>query len=124
MDILCTSGAMDVVSGIAEVVGLFVVLVLILIATYYTTRFIAKQTGNRYQSKNINIIETYKVAPNKYIQIVDVAGHYLVLAVTKENVTMLTEISEDDIHDLPEISDGPTSFSDVMKSVLGKKQNK
>ena len=113
---------MDTLSAVFEVIGLLVALVLILIATYYTTRFIAKQTGDRFSSKNIEVIETYRIAPNKYIQIVKVAGRFLVIAVTKDNIEMLTEVDPSDV-ELVSKEEGNTavSFLDVLKNI---KKNK
>ena len=105
---------MDSLSSLAEVLGLIVVLILILVATYYTTRFIAKQTSGQLTARNIKVIETYKISPTKYIQIVYVAGRYLAIAVSKDQVTMLTEVSEDDIV-IPEHGDNvKVSFSEMM----------
>ncbi|MBR6396373.1 MAG: flagellar biosynthetic protein FliO [Lachnospiraceae bacterium] len=114
---------MDTLAAIAEVIGLVVALVLILIATYYTTRFIAKQTGDRFSSKNIKVIETYRIAPNKYIQIVEVAGRFLCIAVTKDNIEMLTELNPEDVEVMSAApSEGaPLSFIEVLKNI---KKNK
>lgn len=93
------------------------VLILILVATYYVTRFVAKQTGGRMNARNIHVIETMKISPTKYIQLIEVAGKYLAIAVSKDQVTMLTEVSGEDIV-MPE--DGPESglsFSEIMNKI-------
>ena len=111
----------DSVSNLAEALGLLIVLILILVATYYTTKFIAKTTGNRMSSRNIEVVDTFRIAPTKYIQIIKVAGHFLVVAVTKDNVELLTEVSEEDVDQIKDVPESPISFADVLNK---KKKNK
>ena len=113
---------MDTLAAVAEVIGLLVALVLILIATYYTTKFIAKQTGDHFSSKNIEVIETFRIAPNKYIQIVKVAGRFLCIAVTKDHIEMLTELDPEDVEVVTrEEGNTAISFLEVLKNI---KKNK
>lgn len=46
---------------------------------------------------NMELIEACRIAPGKYIQIVRVGKKYLALAICKDSVTLLSELSEDEI---------------------------
>lgn len=48
-------------------------------------------------SGNMELIEAFRIAPGKYIQIVKIGTRYLALAVCKDTVTLLTELQEDEV---------------------------
>ena len=49
-------------------------------------------------SGNIQVLETLKITQNKYIQIVRVGNHFYAIAIGKDTMTLLGELSEDEIH--------------------------
>jgi flagellar protein FliO/FliZ len=46
---------------------------------------------------NMELKETLRISNNKYLQIVRAGDKYLVMAVCKDTVTMLTELTEDEL---------------------------
>ncbi len=48
-------------------------------------------------SGNMELVEAFRIAPGKYIQIVKIGTRYLALAVCKDTVTLLTELREDEV---------------------------
>ena len=49
----------------------------------------------RARSRNIKVIETFKIAPNgKYIQIIQLGKKYYSIGVTKDQITFLTPLDE------------------------------
>ena len=91
------------------------ILILILIATYYVTKWIAKSGMIQNQAKNIKVIETFKIAPNKYIQIIQLGTQYYSIAVTKEQVTFLTALEEEQLDfSVRENEGSKMSFKDVF----------
>ncbi len=115
-------------NNILQLLATILVFVLVLAATYYATRWIAKSGAIQAHSKNIRVIETFKIAPNKYIQIIKLGAKYYSIAVTKDHISFLTPLEEEQL-DLQDI-DGTipdVSFKDVMSKVtskLKKKDNK
>ena len=49
-------------------------------------------------SGNIQVLETFKITQSKYIQIVRIGEHYYALAIGKDDITMLGELKEEEIH--------------------------
>ena len=49
------------------------------------------------QNKNIQVIETFRVSNNKFIQIIQVGKKYLVISVCKDVVNILTELAEEEL---------------------------
>ena len=81
----------------AQFITVLLLFVLVLGITALTTKWIAnyqKQTGT---NENIQVIETARIANNKFIQIVRAGEKYMVIAVCKDTVTMLGEIPEEQL---------------------------
>lgn len=108
-----------------QLVTPLLILILILAACYYVTKWIAKSGIAQNQAPNIKVIETFKIAPNKYIQIIQLGSKYYSIAVTKEQVTFLTALEEEQLDFSLEKTDGKTmSFKDVFASFSMKEKGK
>ena len=77
----------------AQFITVLLVFVLVLGITAATTKWIAGYQKQQGAGLNIQVIETSRIANNKYIQIVRVGDTYMVIAVSKDSVTMLGEVS-------------------------------
>ncbi|WP_408070965.1 flagellar biosynthetic protein FliO [Butyrivibrio sp. JL13D10] len=111
-------------SSIAQLFTVLVLFILVLAATYYVTKWIARyQKGNSFTA-NMEIMETCRISTTKYMQIVRVMNKYLVIAVCKDNVTLLTELSEDEYEPPVLKSSEPVDFSKEFEKVLEKFKKK
>ena len=101
------------VNSFVQFITLLIVFVIVLFLTYYTTKFVGnyQKVSNRYT--NFEVVETYRISNNKYIQIIKVSGKYILISVTKDNVTMLTELDEKTVMK-PEYTTGQQSFSEIF----------
>ena len=75
-------------------------------------------------NKNLHIIETIHVGNNKIVEIVQAGTKYLVIAVGKDEVHLLTELSEAELTEIP-VSDSSSmlssdSFQDIFNKVKEK----
>lgn len=114
-------------SGIESFVQFLVVLLLfcvVLVITYITTRYIAGIQKMQQNGTNISIIETSRIAPNKHIQIVKLGDTYIAVAVCKETVTKLAELSEEELVFLEKKENGISDFAQILEKVKQKKQKK
>ena len=110
-------------SNALELIGLIIVFILILFATYYTSRWIAKNGVNMQNSGNIKIVETYRVSQTKYLQIVKVGhGRFFLFSVTKDNISFISELNEDDIDfDYYNVQkDNEDNFAKILKNIVKK----
>ena len=98
----------------------FTVLILflfVLVLTYFTTKFIANTQKDKQIGNNVEVIETFRITQNKFIQIVRTGQKYVAIAVCKDTVTMLTEIPKEDLV----INEKDKTFATVdFKSILEK----
>ena len=81
--------------GINSVVRLITVLLLFLFVlgvTYITSRYVGGFQKKRMSSANIEVIEAARVAPNAVLEIVRAGEKYLLIALAKDQVTMLCEL--------------------------------
>lgn len=83
--------------SVVQFVTVLLVFVFVLALTYVTTRWVGKFQKLQTNNGNFEVIETCRLASNKYLQIVRVGKKYLVIAISKDMVTMLTELTEDEI---------------------------
>ena len=67
-------------------------------AMYYVPKFISKNRQNMYPVRDaMRVLASLPLAPNKQIQIVDVAGMLLVVGVSDGSVNLIKEIESSDI---------------------------
>lgn len=110
--------------NVLELVGVLVVFILVLVATYYATRWIGKSGAIQAQSANIKVVETFKIAPNKYIQIIQLGSKYYSIGVTKDTISFLAPLDEGQLDLTDRGKDVPIlPFRDMLDR-LNKKQKK
>lgn len=106
--------------GIESVVRFLVVLFIFLfvcVLTYFGTRFIATVQKGQMNCTNIDVVETFRIAPNKYVQIIRIADEYVAICVCKDTVTFLTKV---DKGQLELTSDKTVVGTAVFKDILEK----
>lgn len=92
--LLTGAGSMD---SYLQFITVLILFVLVLVITYVTTRWIAGYQKGKAAGSNMEVMETLRVTGNKYLQIVRVGNKYMVIAIGKDEIHMLTEIAEDDL---------------------------
>ena len=103
--------------------GQFVVLlfsfVLVILMAYLSTRIIASFNKNKEMQGNMEVIETYRITSNKYLQIVKVVNRYVVISICKDTISFMLELSEDDIKNLKvkQINNQPLNFKEIFNKV-------
>lgn len=102
----------------AQFITVLIVFVLVLALTALVTKWIAGYQKQQSVNANIEVVETARIANNKYIQIVRMGETYAAIAVCKDTVTMLGIIPGE------ELKDGKTSQSFHFRDFLEKAMNK
>lgn len=118
-------GAVNGLGSIGEFLTVLVIFLFVLAITFGTTKWIANYQKIKTFNSNIQVIETYKITPNKCIQIVKAGSKFLVIAVCKDTVTLLSELTEEQIT-LPELEEHSNmSFKEILektKNLAAKKK--
>lgn len=88
----------------------------VLFITWAATRWIANFQQGRAVGANIEVVETYRLTANKYVQIIRTGEKYLAVAICKDTVTMLTEVPAEQIH----LPDRPVESMPDFKKIFEK----
>ena len=95
---------LSVSSGLASffrLIGVLLVFLFVLAITYATTKWIAHYQQGIAANRNIQVIETFRITNNKFIQIIKAGKKYLVISVCKDTINVLTELAEEELAYLP-----------------------
>lgn len=117
-NIIHTRSAWD---SFIQLIGLLILLVLILIATYFTTRFVGNVKINQMKNSNFKVIDAYRLSPNKVIQIVQIGNKYIVLAICKDSVNYITELDEEHVVFREHQTRERVSFEQFLKRIRSNK---
>lgn len=84
-------------NSFAQFMTVLLIFVIVLAITYFVTRFIGVYQKTQGRTGNIELIESARISPSVYVQIVRVGSKYVALSVGKDNSSFLCELSEDEI---------------------------
>ena len=108
------------IEAFAQLLTLFVIFAIVLALTYYVTRFVGNYQKGRMAGSNISILETMRISGSKYIQIVKIGSKVFAIAVAKDTVTYLCELSEDELVYNNASSGGMLKNNENFKEILEK----
>ncbi len=84
-------------NSLIQLLGVLVIFVFVLIITYFTTRWIGGFQRQKLSGHSFQVLDTVRIANNKFAQILKLGDTYLVIAVGKDEITMLAKLTEDEI---------------------------
>lgn len=112
---------MDRTDGFLQFMTVLILFVFVLAVTWLTTRWIVGYQKTKAAGCNLEVIETMRVTGNKYLQIVRAGERYLVIAVGKDEIHMLAELSREEIQFHENGNGQNLNFGDILEKF--KKQN-
>ena len=105
-----------------QFVSMLLVFVAVLAATYFFTKWMAGYQKDRNTSGNIEVIETMRLSTTKYIQIVRIGQRYVAIAVGKDEVTNLGDISREDLIIREDKPEDTVRFKEILDKLKGEKK--
>lgn len=120
--LVSSSGTLDT---FVQLIGVALIFLFVLAATYATTKWIANYQRTTGKNRNIKVIEIYRLSNNKYIEIIQTGSKYLAIGVSKDNISVLAELSEDDIINFSADNEikREESFGSILEKFKNKKSN-
>lgn len=103
-----------------KLLGLIILFVIIIVACYYVTRFIGSRSMGTIRESNIKMIDTYRINQNQCLLIVSVGKRYFLLASNKDEVTLLSELEENELSVIGTAGAKNVKFQDVFSSFVKK----
>lgn len=110
--------------SILQLLGVSILFVFILVITYYTTKFVGGTKLGQTKKGNFKVLETYKIAQNKYLQLVQIGTRYFVIAIGKDNICSLVELQESEIIQQEQFNKQNIKFIDVLTKLHNKQTDK
>ena len=118
-------GILSSTNSVAELFTLIIIWIIVCVIAYYTSKFIATYQNGCAKVANIEVIETYRLTNNKYIQIIRTGEKYSAIAVCKDNITFICELTEDEIVKVTQTSQASfASFKDMFEKLNKNKKTK
>ena len=114
----------DTTESFIQFMTILVLFCFVLGITYITTRYIANLQKLKQEGSNIVVTETCRIAPNKYVQIIKLGKTYVAVAICKDTMTKLAELSGEDLEFSGKSEDGIPSFIEVLEKAKLIKQKK
>lgn len=100
---------------------LIFVFLLIVAACYYSTKFISTKGLNIQKTKNIKVLEVFRLNQASCLYIVKIGDKVMTLGVTKDHIEFLTDLNEESLDfSLPEKNQ--TNFKELLKLYRDKKE--
>lgn len=112
--------SVDNVKSISQLLTLLVIFAFVLAITYFTTRFVANYQKGRMEDSNIKLLDAARLSQNKYIQIVQIGKKYYALAISKDTVTVIAEVPEEEITIKEDTGVVPQKFADILSNLKNK----
>lgn len=99
-----------------DLITVLLIFVFVIAITLFTTKYIANYQKVQNAGKNIEVLETYRISQSKYIQIVKIGKKCVAIAVSKDTVTLLTTLEEEDV-EFQEVPGEGKSFKEILASL-------
>ena len=109
-----------------QLVTVLLIFAFVLFLTFFTTRWVAGFAKKQTYNKNIEVVESYRIAPSKFIAIVRTGSKYLVIGVGKDEISKLSELDGESIDFSTDSSMQAIDFSGIIekaKQRLGKNKD-
>ncbi len=102
-----------------QLIGLLLVFIIVVVACWAVTRFVGGQQIKQKNMGNFQVIETYSLAKDRYLQLVKIGKKYYCISIAKDNVNLICEVPEEQVvKDLPK-----QNFQEIFKSVSNFKKD-
>ena len=105
----------DTAKSVSQFFTLLVIFAIVLAVTYFTTSYIANFQKGKTAGSNIELLEAARLNQRQYVQIVRIGDKYYALAISKDNVTVIGELTEDNLN-LEAPQNTATKFADILKN--------
>lgn len=110
----------DSANSYLQFMTVLIMFVFVLAITYFTTKWIAGYQQSKGAGANLEVIESFRLADNKYVQIIRVGQKYLAVAIGKDSVTMLTEVPEDQLTFSSSAKNEQLGFKELFEKIQKK----
>ena len=84
-------------NSFAQFITVLLIFIIVLAVTYFVTRFVGNYQKTAGSSGNIELIESARIAPSVYVEIVRIGKKYVALSVSKDSSSYICDIPQEDL---------------------------
>lgn len=104
---------------VLSMMGSLVLIVLVLVLTYYATRWYARKMGHAGAGKYIKVLDKTTLSAGSSVAVIKVGDRYYLVGTGDKQVNLLSEL--EDFQEInPQQMTGDASFSKMFKNVMDK----
>ncbi len=115
---LLASGSIE---SVVRLITTLLIFIFVLVITFWTSKFVAGYQKQKMITGNMEVVETLRIAPNKYLQIVRAGEQYFVIALGKDTVSLVAQLQPEELN-LKEDTMVMSQYAD-FKAILEKAKN-
>lgn len=104
-----------------QLMTVLLLFVFVLFITFLTTRWIAGYQKSRMRGGNLEVMETCRITSNKYLQIVRAGQKYVLIAVGKDEIHLVAELTEEELSWSEETRNLQPDFRAILENVSKRK---
>ena len=108
----------DIITLVMSVMGI----ILVLLLTYYCTKWVSSKTALTLKSKYMHIEDKIMLGQNKFIAIAQIYNKYYVLSITEKNISILKEL--DDFQPLHNEDESNLNFNKILNAYKNQSNRK
>ena len=116
--------------SVVQLLGTLLIFAFVLVITYLTSKWIGGYQKQSMRNKNLQILESIGIGANKSICLLKAGEEYLVVAIGKDEVTLLTKLTKEQLSEVPinennkgDLGTGKTiaidNFQEILEKVRG-----
>lgn len=103
-----------------RMIATFIIVAFIIYLSYLASKYLGRGMGRSGNSRYMRVIDQLPLGQDRHIAVVQVGGRYLLVGVTAGQISILSEIKDEELFPLaPEEEDSKTQQLDFRK-MLGK----
>ena len=110
--------------SLLELIGVLLIFVFVLVITYLGSKWMAGYQKVHMKSRNIQIVETISAGNSKMICLVKAGTEYLVVAVGKEEINLLTTLTEEQLTDFSFKNEANVRKEESFQEIFGQFKDK
>lgn len=103
-------------NSVVQLISVTALFILVLVLTYFTTRFVGGYQKSKFNGANIKVLEVMRIANNKTVSLIKIGEKVFAVAMSKDNMTLLGEIDEATLL-FPENDEGNNKFDEILKKL-------
>jgi flagellar biogenesis protein FliO len=82
------------IGDIVTMLGSFILIILVLFAAWYATRWYARRMGPSVGGRNIRVVDRATLANNAAIVIAEICGRYYLFGVSERRISLIQELPD------------------------------